>query len=309
MNIVVTINETYYYPLFIMLNSLFGHHPGVVVHVFLLYSDVTQESRDSLKELCEKKGNTFTDIYVSEELFADAPVTCYFPKEMYYRILAAQLLPQSIDRVLYLDPDTIIVGNIMDFYTMDMEHLFFAGSCDRPNAMPNDSYKRSIGYTSSNTYINSGVLLCNLKELRKQQDVQEVFREIEENGKKYLYPDQEIINILYTDKIKEVPQKYNFDLNNVYWWEWLFCNVTPFLFPKDKKPAICHFLGPQKPWNRNYTRGGYQYYWKEERKYTTRGWWYVFIRSFKIPFCVVKSTKVYFAFLLRHMGIIKKKSD
>ena len=49
-------------------------------------------------------------IPMGESLFSKAPVTKQYPQEMYYRLLAGHLLPREVKRVLYLDPDILVIN-------------------------------------------------------------------------------------------------------------------------------------------------------------------------------------------------------
>lgn len=286
MNIAVTINDTYFYPLYIMLNTLFSKHENIQIHVYLIHSRVSEKNKKRLEQLCRRHGGKFTEIFVSEEEFSDAPSFSYFTKEMYYRILAAKLLPETVERVLYLDPDLIVTDNLEEFYHMSMEGCFFAGIRDRLQDKEDSPYWKELGFTGKNRYINSGVLLCNLPLLRKEQKVQDVFDMLKERGERLKFPDQDVINVLYEGKIAVAQDRYNLNPNILRWWEYLGYNFAPFFM---KRPAIIHYMGAQKPWRSGYTGGMYQYYWNEERKYTYRKKVDMFFRSFKIPFLMIKA--------------------
>lgn len=304
MNVAVTINDTYFYPLYIMLNTLFSKHKGMEIHVFLIHSRVSKENRKRLEWLCRQKGGSFTEIYVSEQEFSHAPSFSYFTKEMYYRILAAKLLPDNLDRVLYLDPDMIVTDSLKEFYNMPLDDCFFAGIRDRLQDDAKSPYWKELGFQGKNSYINSGVLLCNLTVLRKEQNVQDVFDMLKKRGENLKFPDQDLINVLYEGKIAVADDRYNLNPNHVYWWEYLGYNFAPFLL---KKPAILHFMGSDKPWRPSYHGGMYQYYWKEERKYTYKSSMDMWFRGLKIPFLMISSGFVFFQNLDRHIKAIVRK--
>ena len=286
MNIAVTINDTYFYPLYIMLNTLFSRHKGKEIQIFLIHSRVSKRNRKRLERLCTEHGGRFIEIFVSEEEFLDAPSFSYFTKEMYYRILVAKLLPETVDRVLYLDPDLIVLDNLEEFYHMSLKDCFFAGIRDRLQDKEDSPYWKELGFLGKNRYINSGVLLCNLELLRKEQKIQDVFDMLKERGERLKFPDQDLINVLYEGKIAVAEDRYNFNPNIIRWWEYLGYNFAPFLL---KKPAIIHYMGSGKPWRNSYAGGMYQYYWNEERKYTYRKKVDMFFRCFKIPFLIIKA--------------------
>ncbi len=291
MNVAVTINDTYFYPLYIMLNTLFSRHEKTAVHVYLIHSRVSKRNLKRLERLCKKYGGSFTEIFVSEKEFSEAPSFSYFTKEMYYRILVAKLLPETLDRVLYLDPDMIVTDNLEEFYSMPLEDCFFAGIRDRLQDKEGSPYWKELGFTGKNRYINSGVLLCNLTVLRKEQKVQDVFDMLRERGERLKFPDQDLINVLYEGRIAVVDDRYNLNPNILRWWEYLGYNFAPFLM---KRPAIIHYMGPGKPWRSSYAGGMYQYYWNEERKYAYGKKTDMFFRFLKIPFLMLKSGIIFF---------------
>lgn len=201
MNVAVTINDTYFYPLYVMLHTLYSVHPDVCITVFLIHSRVSRENIQKLQEVCQKYGGRLQEIFVESSMFSDAPAYLYFTKEMYYRILCAGLLPESVDRVLYLDPDLIVMDCLKEVYDMSMDDCLFAGCADRNVDKYKKEYKRALGMNPDSTYFNSGVLLCNLKKLRCEQQADDVFAMLRERGSRLLFPDQDIINVLYEGKI------------------------------------------------------------------------------------------------------------
>lgn len=304
MNIAVTINDKYFYPLYIMLNTLFAQHRGVAVQVFLIHSRVSKRNRKILAGLCKKNGGKLIEVFVSEDEFSDAPTFSYFSKEMYYRILAAKLLPEDVDRVLYLDPDLIVTDSLLEFYNMPLDNCFFAGARDRLQDVVTNPYWKVLGFTGKNNYINSGVLLCNLALLRKEQNIQDIFDMLKERGDSLKFPDQDLINVLYEGKIAVVDDRYNLNPNILYIKEYFCYNFAPWLM---KKPAILHYMGEGKPWRVSYKGGLYQYYWREEKKYNPKKKWHMFFRSLKIPYLTIISGKQFVLHLKRRIKRLIKK--
>lgn len=298
MNVAVTINDTYFYPLYIMLNTLFAHNKDSKIHVFLIHSRVSEKYRKKLDNLCKQNGGKFTEVYVLEEEFSEAPSFSYFTKEMYYRILVAKLLPENLDRVLYLDPDMVVNDSLKEFYEMPLDNCFFAGIRDRLQDDKKSPYWKELGFSGKSHYVNSGVLLCNLQLLRKEQNIQDVFQMLSERGERLKFPDQDLINVLYEGRIKRAADRYNLNPNHLYWWEYLGYNFAPFLL---KKPAILHYMGKEKPWHAGYNMGMYQYYWKEERKYTYRSQVDMWFRALKIPALILKSGGIFFQYLVKRL--------
>ena len=66
---------------------------------------------------------------MEEQLFADAPTTKQYPREMYYRLLAGTVLPRQLNRILYLDPDILVINPLRPLWELDLgTHLFAAAA-------------------------------------------------------------------------------------------------------------------------------------------------------------------------------------
>ncbi len=114
MNILVTLNSNYIKPLKIMLKSLFLNNPGEEFQIYLLHTSLKNGELDDLAFYIEGHGSELRVIHVDKNCFDDAPVTFHYTKEMYFRLLAYQLLPQDLDRILYLDPDILVLNPVRE---------------------------------------------------------------------------------------------------------------------------------------------------------------------------------------------------
>ena len=146
--------------------------------------------------------NSIECINITEQFVREMPVknmkTSFTPCCMLR--LYADLIPQIPDRVLYLDTDVICRGNIQSFYNMPMEGYEFAGALDYYGSWL--FYNREL----HRNYINSGVMLLNMNEIRKTglfAKCRMLCRE-----KKMFIPDQSALNKLAVSK-KIVQNRFN----------------------------------------------------------------------------------------------------
>ncbi len=72
-------------------------------------------------QLCRAHHSQLHPLEVPDGLFTDAPVVRYYSRAMYYRLLAAELLPRELDRVLYLDPDILVIRPVRPLYETQLE--------------------------------------------------------------------------------------------------------------------------------------------------------------------------------------------
>ena len=91
-------------------------------------------------------------------------------------------LPDNIDRILYLDSDTVVINKLNELYNMNFEDNYFIAATHIGKAVHKFNEMR-LGIKQDEPYINTGVLLINLKELRKINIEKDVIDFIENNEK------------------------------------------------------------------------------------------------------------------------------
>jgi lipopolysaccharide biosynthesis glycosyltransferase len=161
----------------------------------------------------------------------------HISKETYYRYILADLLPE-LDRVIYLDADILITGELYDLYTADIDGFYIAGvdESDNPKRFP--GHKEKIGLKSDGLYANAGVLLMNLDKIRRDKMVDKLFQNTIEFGENILFQDQDILNITFKDKIKQLPNIWNYTDQDKQEGSQKMSDLK-----------IIHYNGPDKPWS------------------------------------------------------------
>jgi len=246
-SILVTLDENYLPPLRVMLISLFVNNPGEKIEVWLLHRSIPEMEINILGEFCENYGAALHPIRVDGSLFSSATANSRYPQEMYYRLLAPHLLPGTLGRVLYLDPDTMVINPLRPLWNLEMQGFLFAAAAHTGKTeFANDVNRIRLG--TEHDYFNSGVLLIDLVRGRKEIDPQEVFRYAGEHKNELLLPDQDILNGLYGSRILELNDViWNYDARNYSSYflrsagqaniDWVMQNTV-----------ILHFCGGAKPW-------------------------------------------------------------
>lgn len=234
-----------------MLKSLFINNPAKEITIWLLHRNIPAEKLTALSAFCIAHHSDLQPVCVDETLFAAAPVSDRYPQEMYYRLLAPHLLPPAIDRVLYLDPDTLIINPLQELYELDLEgQLFAAAAHTGKTEFANEINKVRLG--TDHSYYNSGVLLIDCARGREAINAGEIYTYVEANKPALLLPDQDVLNGLYGKRILALDDDlWNYDARNYMSYllrsggktdvDWVMANT-----------AILHFCGSAKPWKPNY---------------------------------------------------------
>ena len=264
LRILVTLDEHYLSKLNIMLLSLLDSSPGETFEVYLMHASIPDEALITTRRLLGERG-TLIPVPVRAEEFSDAPTSDRYPKEMYYRIFAAHYLPEQLERVLYLDPDIIVNQSLRELYDMPMGDNFFAAATHIRSLLHRFNEVR-LDMDEDSPYINSGVMLINLKALRAEQKVQEVYDYIESHKTKLFLPDQDIISGLYGSRILPLdPLRYN--MTERLFLQYRLQNRELTADYIRRHTAILHFCGRNKPWNSVYFGRLNEFYDRAAEKY------------------------------------------
>ena len=250
-SVFTTLNQNYLFQLQVLLTSMKLNNPNEQIELYLLHSAIPDTGLAVVERQCHAYGYSFHPITVGAELFNAAPVSQQYPREMYYRLLAPHILPHTLDRALYLDPDILIINPLRPLWDMDMQGCLFAAAAHTGKTELANNVNR-IRLKSENNYYNSGVLLVNLADGRTAVKPNEIFGYIKEHRGGLLLPDQDVLNALYGDRILPLEDAiWNYDARN----------YSNYLLRSGGKcdsqwvmehTAILHFCGRAKPWKNNY---------------------------------------------------------
>lgn len=250
-------DNNYTVPTYITLFSLLYNYRGLSdIHAYILAAENFSEKN---KLLLDSLSNRFKQVKIRiiniENGYDDVSIKLkHISKAAFYRLMipriANALTDSQIDKCIYLDSDLIVEGNIAELFNIDIKGHYIAGVGDGLQFLEKDTnYKNVIGIPSFDKYINSGVLLFNIKEINNCDGLKE---RLEKSGYRdnLLYPDQDSINSVLYDGIKLLPLKYNTMTTLVYSQEKEFYIIfgEKNIIEARKNPFIIHYITDKKPW-------------------------------------------------------------
>lgn len=262
MNILVTLNSGYIDPLCVMFKSMCVSNPETKFDIYVAYSSLTEEDFRKIDKSIN--GNmTIHPILVDESVFDGARVLDRISKETYYRLLVGTILPPEVDRILYLDPDIVVINPLDEFYNLDFNGKIIAGAPHTYGVVEIVNFHRLGMLRKRSHYINAGVLLIDVDAWRRAITTEEIIKFVNNNFKKLKLSDQDAINILFRNDILYVDErKYNLDEKTYAHHIWCLRMNQKWL---EENTVIVHFNGRKKPWGEEEYKGRLGCYFERYR--------------------------------------------
>ena len=248
-NILVTVDQNYILPLRIFLHALCMSDPDDRFTVYVAHSSLCEADFRLLRAGVDASRCTLEPVFVEPGLLEDAPVLRRLSKESYSRLIAPSYLPDSVDRILYLDPDITVLRSLSDFYAMDLQGNYIAAA-GHFDGFVNWINQKRLRIRHNGTYINSGVLLMDVRKLRALDNNEQIFDYVRRYEKRLFMGDQDTVNAFYDGHILVVdPFRYNLD-------ERVFRRLQKRgeadLDCVRNDTVILHYDGRHKPWHDGY---------------------------------------------------------
>jgi len=284
MNIVAAVNDKFVKPLKVMLYSL-ACNTERELKIYLMYCDLSEKNIAILARFVrEQCHGELLPVRVDQEAFREHDATkSMFSVETFYRLFIPYMLPENVERALWLDADMVVCGNIDDFYDSSFhwleetacgeisegarqsaksgwaagqEALLVAAWNDRDRKKFHE-YKERLGEDlRSNAYFNSGVVLYNIPAIRRRLAPEEIMEFWHTRQPKLKFLDQDILNCLFgTETILKDSTIYN---NQAH--------ADEDAKEQLEKARVIHYITYRKPWKLYYEGSGDRIFWNYARK-------------------------------------------
>ncbi|PWL71984.1 MAG: glycosyltransferase family 8 protein [Clostridiales bacterium] len=208
MNIVYASDNNYAEILGVSLVSLFENNKDAdKIDVYILEDHISEQSKQQLNSVFSKYGRTgiFIPIPDLSQKVGIEVDSQRWSMSTFSRLFLAELLPEGIEKALYLDCDTIVTDTLRPLWETDLDDYAIAGAED----CISKGHKKNIGLAEDDIYLQAGILLINLKYWR-ENGVQLKFMDfiVKYHGKTP-YVDQGVINGVLSRKVLPFDIRYN----------------------------------------------------------------------------------------------------
>lgn len=206
MNVLYTCDNNYVWLMGISAISMFENNKEIIdLDVYLIGENISDENKQILADIGEKYNRRITVFDVPQLDIPDALVSARWPLSAFIRLYAGELLPDSFNKILYLDCDTIIYGSLSTLDNWDVSEKVFWGVKD----CIGKEYKKNIGIEGNGLYVNAGVLLINLSKLRRISVKDKLASYMSKYEKLISFADQDVLNGAFKGSIGVLPPQYD----------------------------------------------------------------------------------------------------
>ena len=225
-------------------------------HIYVMHTgDFTQKSKDFLNTVEEKYPDKCKFIYLNMgNKYKNLRLNFRITTPTYYRLSLQDLLP-DVNRIIWLDGDTFMFGDLKELIELDMKGAVVMGFLDiQPNSIASFGFKEP-------TVVCGGVLLMDLDGLRRYGYSKKIEDFIAKNKNKIKQQDQTVLNVVMQDRIAPLPPRYGIwawadkdgakrHLNAQ--WPKLRYNETEFYYAVQHS-IILHYVWPKPFWRKKKT--------------------------------------------------------
>ena len=227
-SIVLAADNAYLIPLETTIKSVLYHNRDV--DFYILNSDIAPEWFKLLGRKMEVVNSTIHNVHLNKELFEDYKTGPHLNYASYFRFFATEVVDS--DRVLYLDSDIIVTGDLNSLFKIDFKGHYI-GAVD-------DVY----AYEGRKSGFNSGVLLMDVAKWKEHSIVNSLLELAAEKNQAVHLGDQSILNIYFEDNWLALDKTYNYMAGvDIYRLDQKCERLD------DNPPVIVHFASHDKPWN------------------------------------------------------------
>lgn len=198
----------------------------------IITDNISEENKIKLNNIA-KQYEVNINIYIIDiNTFKNFPVFVHLPISMYFRFILPILLT-NVNKLFYVDADIICIKKANDLFNIELEENIIGAIPDQ-----NDERNDILGL-KNHVYFNSGMLVIDVNKWNEIKFLEIATKLVMNNDKLFKFPDQDILNIILSHKVKYLDTIFN-----------CFVDYRNCRKPmKDEDIVLLHFSALPKPWN------------------------------------------------------------
>lgn len=221
----------------VLLRSLLENNPKTSFAIFIIVpSNFPAAMQSMLTDSMPSGEHSLTFLPVcNESLISTLPRWGWVSYAVYYPLMIPDLLPAAVRRVLYLDADIVVTGDISDLLHIDMSQHPLAAALE-PSLDESPEFRKKINLDQSIPYFNSGVMVLNLDRWRSENIGRRALDFLTAHPEYIVFHDQCALNQIIRGNFLILSKEWNFRTH-------LDASIE-----RAKHARILHFSSENKPW-------------------------------------------------------------
>lgn len=253
MNIVLATDNGYIQHCAVTMTSIVCHNQNV--NFYIVTESLSEENKKILGDIASKANCTLSYCYVDSSIVSQLPMPSdntlsHISVATYYRLFLAELLPENVDKVLYLDCDIIVRGSLEPLWNTDIANFANAAVFQHDSAMTQFCLDR-LRIPNRDGYFNAGMQLLNISYWRNNK-IQSAFMDyLRHNRSNILFHDQDIMNAVLHGNTVKLSMHWNMFLSERPTKEIsVLGNMVDLQTLQDvwDNSVIIHYTSSIKPW-------------------------------------------------------------
>lgn len=253
-SLVCAATDSYAMPLAVTLRSALENLSGRRnVHVTVLDGGIEEANKQRLRQTIQGVHRVeISFVTPRAQLLHGLPTTKKYPLTVYYRLLLPDVLPRHIHKVLYLDGDLVVTGDLSRLWQQDMgawHAMAVQDICHRFVARTNHLSRPEFQVPPGQKYLNSGVMLIDLDKWRQDDIAGQAMEYLRAYPQCMLFADQDGLNLALAGKWGELDPRWNqiHEIHEYANWQESPYDETTYRAVLTA-PYVIHFTTPPKPW-------------------------------------------------------------
>ena len=240
----------------VVMTSIVWNNPGQPICFHLACDGLHDEDKARLATFTKLYSHTRIELYDAREqlqgikLFAGT-VPERLNRTVFLRILLPELLPETAQRMVYLDADMLCVGGLDTLWRAELQGRA-VGALLNPG---NQRLSRDLGLKHTR-YLSAGTLVIDVDKWREQKLTQRVLNAYRKQGARFSLLEEDALNLVLDGDFTELPS------------EWIAFSeaFNPLLLRRQPANLLLHFVNDGKPWFRYCAPEMEELYWGYVRR-------------------------------------------
>lgn len=249
-----------------MLCSLFENNSEHEITVHVPYIFLSEEGRRKISDVADRYNQKCKFYFLDESIFKDFSFrpNSRITLNAYYRMFLPLYIDQSIDKILYLDCDMIVLGDVSELFDLELKDCGLAACKD---CMPYEElHRRQMQLELDDRTFCTGIMLVNLKYWREHDSVAEMKRFAQWKRDVVFLEDQDAMNYVFRKHWFLLPYKWNKGAMSICALDGSQHDFDYYEYMYE--PKVIHYASVFKPWLKfNFPEKKYYKYYLDKSGY------------------------------------------